>query len=146
MPRFSQEVEGVLRRSGWLPDRRVDLARWKVLAAEFTWHAAAEKFLQEFGGLRVDIGGPGITCAREPFEFDPELAVGEGERFAELSGLFGLRFFPLGEVGQGEFFLAIDEEGAVYLLGAGASRYGVGDLALERLVTGVAPERLSPPT
>ncbi|MEU3540235.1 SUKH-3 domain-containing protein [Streptomyces paromomycinus] len=146
MPRFSREVEDVLRRSGWLPGRRVDLARWKVSAAEFTWHSAAEVFLQEFGGLRVDIDGPGITCAREPFEFDPELAVGEGERFAELSALFGLGLFPLGEVGQGEFFLAIDEEGDIYRLGAGASRYGVGDLALGHLVTGVAPERLGPPS
>ncbi|MFD7631535.1 SUKH-3 domain-containing protein [Streptomyces sp. NPDC059851] len=146
MPRFSDEVEGVLRRAGWLPDRRVDLAQWKVSSAEFTWHAAAEKFLQEFGGLRVDNSGPGITCARESFEFDPELAIGEGERFAELSELFGHKFFPLGEVGQGEFFLAIDEEGAIYLLGAWVLRHGPGDLALEHLVTGVAPERLSRPT
>lgn len=94
----------------------------------------------------MDISGSGITCAREPFEFDPELAVGEEDRFAELSELFGRRFFPLGETGQGEFFLAIDEEGVVYLLAAWALRVGAGDSALEHLVTGVAPERLSPPT
>lgn len=146
MPRFSREVEGALRLAGWVPDRRVDLDQWKASLSEFTWHAAAEEFLQEFGGIRVDISGPGITCAREPFEFDPELAIGEGEKFAELSELFGHKFFPLGEVGQGEFFLAIDEEGAIYLLGGWALKHGVGDAALEHLVTGVAPEKLSPLT
>ncbi|MEU3428497.1 SUKH-3 domain-containing protein [Streptomyces gardneri] len=146
MSRFSQEVEGVLRRAGWLPDRRVELTHWKVSAGEFTWHTAAEKFLQEFGGLRFDVSGPGITCAREPFEIDPELALGEGDRFAELSEAFGRTFFPLGEVGQGEFFLAIDEEGVIYLLGACALRQGAGDIALEHLIKGVAPERLAPPT
>ncbi|MES9508503.1 SUKH-3 domain-containing protein [Streptomyces sp. NPDC000609] len=144
MPRFSREVEDALRCADWVPNRRVCLDRWKASLSEFTWHAAAEEFLREFGGIRVDISGPGITCAREPFEFDPELAIGEGERFAELSELFGRKFFPLGEVGQGEFFLAIDEEGAIYLLGAWALRHGAGDLALKHLVTGVAPERPSP--
>ncbi|MFI5981097.1 SUKH-3 domain-containing protein [Streptomyces sp. NPDC051555] len=145
MPRFSREVEGVLRAAGWLPDRRVGLTQWKASVSEFSWHAAAESFLQEFGGLRVDISGPGITCVREPFEFDPELAIGEGGRFVELSELFGRRFFPLGEFGQGEFFLAIDEQGVIYLLGAWALRYGAGDLALEHLVMGVAPKRLVRP-
>ncbi|MCR8944931.1 SUKH-3 domain-containing protein [Streptomyces sp. OUCMDZ-4982] len=145
MPRFSQEVEDVLRRAGWLPGRRIDIAPWKLSATEFVWHAAAESFLQEFGGLRVDISGPGITRAREPFEFDPELAIGEGGKFANLSELFDRKFSPLGEIGQGEFFLAIDEEGIIYLLGDWALKYGTGDFALEKLVTGVAPERLSPP-
>lgn len=145
MPRFSQEVEDVLRRAGWVPDRRVDLSQWRVSAAEFTWHAAAEKFLQEFGGLRVDISGPGITCTREPFEFDPDLAIGEGEKFAELSEFFDRHLFPLGELGQGEFFLAIDEEEVIYLVGSWVLKHGAKDLALEHLITGVAPERLSPP-
>ncbi|MFD9601967.1 SUKH-3 domain-containing protein (plasmid) [Streptomyces sp. NBC_01224] len=146
MPRFSLAVESILLRSGWFPHRRFDLAQWRAALPDFTWHAAAEEFLQEFGGIRVDIAGPGVTCAREPFQFDPELALGEEGRFAEMSEMFDRKFFPLGEVGQGEFFLAIDEEGIIYLLGAWVFRLGVGDLALEHLVTGVAAERLSPPT
>uniref|UniRef100_A0AAU2A5X7 SUKH-3 domain-containing protein n=1 Tax=Streptomyces sp. NBC_00093 TaxID=2975649 RepID=A0AAU2A5X7_9ACTN len=146
MPRFTPQVDSVLRRAGWLPDRQVDLAPWKTSMSDFRWHAAAEEFLQEFGGIRVDISGSGITCTRESFEFDPELAVGEEDRFAELSELFGRRFFPLGETGQGEFFLAIDEEGVVYLLASRVLRVGAGDSALENLVTGVAPEVLDPST
>ncbi|MFD7225520.1 SUKH-3 domain-containing protein [Streptomyces sp. NPDC059892] len=146
MPRFSPEAESALRRSGWFPDRRVNITRWKATMPNFAWNAEAEEFLAEFGGVRVENDGPGITCARESFEFDPELAIGEEGRFSELSEFFGLGFFPLGEVGQGEFFLAIDEEGILYLLGSWAFRLGVGDLALEHLVTGVAAERLDLPT
>ncbi|MCA2213288.1 SUKH-3 domain-containing protein [Jidongwangia harbinensis] len=145
MTRFTAGVEHVLRRAGWVPHRRVDISRWKASVPEFDWHAAAEDFLTEFGGLRVDIDGPGTTCVREPFEFDPDLAVGEEERFADLSDRYGHRFFPLGEVGQGEFFLAIDEQSVVYLVATAVLRHGSVDLALEQLITGVAPERLSPP-
>lgn len=145
MPRFTPPVEAVLRQAGWHPDRRVDLTRWKASLTEFPWHPAAERFLGEFGGLRVDVRGPGITVAREPFELDPELAAGEEERFADLSAAFGCAFFPVGELGQGEFFLGIDEEGAVYLLAARAFRHGPADAALEHLVTGVAPQRVAPP-
>ena len=145
MSQFSPETDVVLRSAGWLPDRRIDLAGWKALLAGFMWHDAAERFLQEFGGIRVVVRGPGVTCSREPFEFDPELAVGEEGRFAELSGMFGRKFFPLGEFAQGEFFLAIDEENIIYLLGSWALRYGEVDQALEKLVSGVAPEKLDLP-
>ncbi|PSM37785.1 hypothetical protein C6Y14_40680 [Streptomyces dioscori] len=144
MARFSPGTEQRLRDAGWVPDRRVDLTRWRASLSEFTWHEAAEKFLREFGGIRVELDGPGVTRALEPFELDPELAVGEAGRFAELSERFGRHFFPVGEVGQGEFFLAIDEEGVVHLLAAWVLRCGPSDLALERLITGVAPERLVP--
>ncbi|MFF2045096.1 SUKH-3 domain-containing protein [Kitasatospora sp. NPDC058170] len=145
MPRFSPETESVLLCAGWTPGRRVDLSDWKTSVREFIWHAAAENFLSEFGGLRVDISGPGVTCAREPFEFDPELAIGEGGRFAELSESLGHNFFPLGEIGRGEFFLAIDEEGVIYLLGAGSKRHGKAELALENLITGIAPKEIVSP-
>ncbi|MFF3005755.1 SUKH-3 domain-containing protein [Kitasatospora sp. NPDC057940] len=139
-------MEMTLRRCGWSPHRRADLTSWKFALPDFSWHAKAEEFLQEFGGIRVDISGPGITRAQEPFEFDPELAIGEEERFSELSQTFGHDFFPLGEAGQGEFFLAIDEEGVIYLLGSWALRLGFGDSALENLIMGIAAERLTLPT
>ncbi|MFI6050717.1 SUKH-3 domain-containing protein [Streptomyces violascens] len=145
MSRFSAEVELTLRNAGWSSDRKVDIKQWKELLSGFTWHAIAERFLQEFGGIRVDVSGPGVNCAREPFEIDPELAVGEEDRFAQLSNLFKRKFFPIGEVGRGEFFLAIDEEGFIYLLSAWALRIGPSDVALDHLIRGVAAERLDPP-
>ena len=145
MSRFSEEVESSLRIAGWQPGRQVDLVHWRAAIPGFSWHAAAEVFLREFGGLRVDLEGPGIARARESFEFDPELAVGEEERFSELSKLFGRNLFPLGALGNGDFFLAMAAAGGIDLLGAWVFRGGVGDLALENLVAGVAPERLAPP-
>ncbi|MFE3267477.1 hypothetical protein [Streptomyces sp. NPDC059215] len=43
----------------------------------------SDAFLHEFGGLTVNVSGPGISCARAPFELDPEPAWGEDDRFTE---------------------------------------------------------------
>ncbi|WP_184938245.1 SUKH-3 domain-containing protein [Kitasatospora kifunensis] len=145
MSRFSAGVEQTLRSAGWFPGRSVEVGSWRDSMHGFPFHAAAGEFLQEFGGLRVTVAGPGISCAREPFEIDPDLAVGEEGRFAEMSNIFGRRFFPLGETARGEFFLAIDEEGVIYLLQGWVLSLGPSDTALERLVTGVAAERLRIP-
>ncbi|WHM40853.1 SUKH-3 domain-containing protein [Streptomyces sp. BPTC-684] len=144
MSRFSPEVEGVLRAAGWFPGRRVDIEPWRKSMRGFSLHAAAEEFLREFGGIRVRISGPGITCAREPFVIDPDLAYGEEEKFAYLSEQFGRAFFPVGEHGNGEFYLAIDAEGVLYLLMSGVQLLGPSDLGLDHLIVGVAAERLSP--
>ncbi|MGW3360279.1 SUKH-3 domain-containing protein [Streptomyces bungoensis] len=143
MSRFSTETEEVLRSAGWLPGRRTNIESWKEQLTQFSWHAAAEGFLAEFGGLTVSIDGPGVTCAREPFRIDPVLAVGEEERFEELSDLFSRRFFPVGEFGVGDFFLGIDEEGVLYLLAAWAFRLGKSDEGLESLIKGVKGVKLS---
>lgn len=73
----------MLRAAGWYPGRKVDVGSW---AAEFAargivMHDAARRFLEGFGGLNVEIGGPGISCAREPFELDPAACP----RFSEVS-------------------------------------------------------------
>ncbi|WP_416979057.1 SUKH-3 domain-containing protein [Streptomyces sp. T028] len=145
MARFTTEVERVLRLSGWFPGRRTDLRAWQEQLSGFTWHPAAERFLTEFGGVSVDVSGPGVDVAREPFDIDPGLAVGEEEAFQELSERFGRSFFPLGEIGQGEFFLALDEDGVLYLLAAWAFRLGPADQGLENLVTGVKAAKLPLP-
>ncbi|MET9129620.1 SUKH-3 domain-containing protein [Streptomyces antibioticus] len=145
MTRFATEVERVLRLSGWSPGRQTDIGVWKEPLSGFTWHPAAERFLAEFGGVSVDVSGPGVDVAREPFVIDPELAVGEEEAFQELSERFGRRFFPVGETGQGEFFLALDEDGVLYLLAARVFRLGPVDQGLEKLITGVKPVKLSLP-
>ncbi len=105
-------------------------------------HDAAEAFLREFGGLTVDVSGPGITCARTPFELDPERARGEEDRFLEWGVSIGRRLFPLGELDQGRFFLAIDEVDEIYLVETWIARFGPVPQALENLVLGVAPRRI----
>jgi hypothetical protein len=102
-------------------------------------HEAAEEFLSEFGGLVFDISGPGISCAREPFELDPLLAEGEEDRFADWSEVIGKSLYPIGEGDQGHYFLAIDESGEVYLVADWVAAFGPADKALEGLTLGVAP-------
>ena len=61
MQRFSDETEQVLRDSGWQPGRRVDIQLWiqRLEGSGIIVHESAEKFLAEFGGLAVEIDGPG---------------------------------------------------------------------------------------
>ncbi|MEV4808201.1 SUKH-3 domain-containing protein [Nonomuraea sp. NPDC049421] len=147
MLRFSSKVERILRSSGWFPGRQVDIEPWKASLVSFEWHDEAESFLREFGGIKVEVSGPGISTAREPFEIDPELAMGEEGRFAELSDKFRRRFFPIGDVGTGgEYFLALDEEGRLYILiGSWAYLLGGVSSGLEHLVTGVKAEEVPLP-
>ncbi|WP_428986466.1 SUKH-3 domain-containing protein [Streptomyces camelliae] len=73
MSSWSPEVDEVLEALGWTPGRKVDTARWRSMfeAVGLPMHDTAEAFLQEFGGLTVNVSGPGISCARTPFELDP---------------------------------------------------------------------------
>ncbi|MFE2581540.1 SUKH-3 domain-containing protein [Streptomyces sp. NPDC059378] len=144
MSKWSQEVLEVLEASGWTAGRRVDTAGWRSRfeAVGIVMHDAAEKFLQEFGGLIVNIGGPGINCAREPFELDPELAWGEDDRFSEWSDSLGRRLFPLGELDHGRFFLGIDEDSEIYLVETWVASFGSMPHALENLILGVMPRRI----
>ncbi|MFF0298536.1 SUKH-3 domain-containing protein [Kitasatospora sp. NPDC004614] len=141
MNRWSDEVTRVLTASGWTPGRAVETGRWRELfePGGVELHAAAEAFLREFGGLTVDIDGPGITCARTPFELDPELAVGEEDRYLELGEDVGRRIFPLGELDHGRFFLGIDETGEVYLVEGALASFGPMPQAMEHLILGVMP-------
>lgn len=143
-PRFSRESENTLRQAGWYPGRTVDTAVWRTPLEEsgFAFHEAAVRFLAEFGGLSVDHYGPGITCAREPFEFDPLLAFGEDDRFGEWGATIGRVIAPLGECDRGRFFLGIDEQGVIYLVASWLARFGSGDEGLENLILGVMPEAL----
>ncbi|MFD8735878.1 SUKH-3 domain-containing protein [Streptomyces sp. NPDC059618] len=144
MSEWSPEVLEVLEASGWTVGRRVDTAGWRSRfeAVGLVMHDAAGRFLQEFGGLTVSIGGPGINRAREPFELDPELAWGEDDRFSEWSESVGRRLFPLGELDHGRFFLGIDEDCEIYLVETWVASFGPMPHALENLILGVMPRKI----
>lgn len=142
--RFSHEAHQVLTRAGWFPGRQVAVDLSGDGLSGFAWHQAARLFLSEFGGVSVEIKGPGVNVAREPFLFDPEVAVGEEDRFEVASERFGRAFCPVGEIGRGEFFLAVDEDAVMYLLAREAFSLGPVDEALEKLVLGVKGTRVPP--
>lgn len=146
MSRFSERAEHDLRAAGWEPGRKVDTAEWRGLleaSGEVRMHAAAEEFLGEFGGLKVQISGPGISVAREPFEFDPGDLCGEEGRFAGWGARLGKSLFPIGELDGGRFFLGISEAAEILLVETWVASFGFGDAALENLILGVKPEKLA---
>ncbi len=143
MTRFSAEVEHVLRSAGWAPARRVNTAVWRdTLEADglVHMHEAAERFLAEFGGLRVNLSGGGISRMREPFELNPADVESEADRFADWGIHLGMNLFPIGELDRGRCFLGISESGEIVLVETWVASFGTSDTALENLILGVAPQ------
>lgn len=120
-PMNISSIEHTLRNAGWHEGRAVRgrVARWRAeLAPEgFRLHAAAERILLEFGGLRVGSADRGRERATSKLDLDPSLALGEHDRLHEyFDELRGRNLFPLGEVDDGHGFLAMAEDGEVFLL------------------------------
>ncbi|MFJ5230863.1 SUKH-3 domain-containing protein [Kitasatospora sp. NPDC088391] len=143
--RAAGEVDRTLAAAGWHPGRQVPVRRWRELleaSGHLRMHAAAARFLAEFGGLEVGHGGPGVNVARTAFHLDPELAVGEEERFADWSERLGRDLFPIGELDHGRFFLAVDATGEICLVETWVESYGPFRQGLEKLVLGIKGRRL----
>lgn len=113
-------VESAIRAAGWY-ERRTDadtVRRWSEsldTPTGFRMFPAAEEALSEYGGLEIHAEGAGRDVARTSVKLDPTLALGEEERFARFRAQVG-EIYPLGEVGDGHAFLAMDRAGRVYLL------------------------------
>jgi hypothetical protein len=138
---MKQETQAVLVAAGWRPDWTVSqekLHYWSRTLIGFPFHSAAETALRKFGGLELSAQGPGETTTAESVLLDPTLAVGEGDTFSREGARAGKSLFPLGEGGNGRFFVAIAEDGYVYIFADGML-YEVGsgvEVALANLVLG----------
>ena len=144
MSRFTPAVEEVLRAAGWSPGRELPDSRLQAwsdqLGGGFTMFDTAAAALREFGGLDVDQSGPGRDRAREPFEIDPYLAVGEEDRFRLYTDEYGMALYPLGEAAGSHYFLAIDPTGRTYLVMDDIQLIAESfDEALESLIQGRGP-------
>jgi hypothetical protein len=141
--RFSNLVREILSAAGWFPGRRIEerVDQWAELLVHpngFVLFPAARAVLLEFGGLQIDQQGPGIECAREPLDLDPLLALNEEDLFAAHSKRLGAKLFPIGEALSGQAFLAISEDGQVFLVMDDVWFTGkTFDEALERLIHGI---------
>jgi len=136
------ETIETLLSSGWTPGRLVDIRQWiEVLDGEgFAIHEAARKFLSEFGGIFVDVQGSGISCARVPFELDPTLCSGESDRFSDWGRRLGRALYPIGELDYGQFFLAIDEDGVLFIVSDVVGRLDLREKGLDMLIRGIAAD------
>ncbi|QDY76760.1 SUKH-3 domain-containing protein [Streptomyces qinzhouensis] len=136
---FPDEVDRVLREAGWTPGRQVNAEPWLAAfeAEGLLRNPVVSAFLTEFGGLAVNISGPGISRAREPFEFNPMLCLGEGDRFLEWGEEIKKSIFPVGVHDEGRFFLGVDERGELYLVETWVASFGRMPEAMSNLILGV---------
>lgn len=141
MTQFLPETQAVLEEAGWTPDRHVDISAWVAQweKARITAHDTAQRFLREFGGLSIDISGPGISVARAPFKLDPSECIGEDDRYLEWSEELDRSIFPIGILDMGRFYLGIDEYNEIYLIEMWVGSYGRMPEAMDNLITGVRP-------
>lgn len=146
---WSEQTKALLTAAGWHKGRRGAgrVAEWRRKLEKpngFQMSPAAERALEEFGGLRVDYQGPGLECARGGFDLDPELAAGEEDRFKDFRDHVRGNLFPLGEAFNGQSFLAMDETGRVYLLGD-SIQLVANDIysALDSLLVGRLPKEIA---
>ena len=119
--RPSPRLLSVLQDAGWSPSRDVSQQAEKWLnelceRGRFPRLEVARAILGSFGGLHLQPSGHGEDFAPGPIDFDPLLAIGEEDRFQRFEE--GKRkLFPLGEVDNGHAFLAVDDEGHLYVVG-----------------------------
>src|SRR5919109_3720081 len=110
----------LLRTAGWFEGRDVaeKVVEWRARLSldGFEPFVAAERGLREFGGIRIEQRGPGINLARQSFEIDPLLGLGERDRFEYFEKILGVALYPFGECENGASFLAIASDGRVFAL------------------------------
>ncbi|MEU8705938.1 SUKH-3 domain-containing protein [Streptomyces sp. NPDC048565] len=153
--RFPVAVDAALHDAGWQP------GRWNIRQAE-EWadalrshaspaghqHAvfpAAVEAWAEFGGLRITASAPGRQIATTTVHIDPLGGLHLARTLGDLGRALETEVAPLGEEGDGQAILAIDSEGRVYSIDHTGDWYLGSDIdrALETLMTGVQPARLT---
>lgn len=138
------EVRRVLNAAGWTEQRNVarEIDAWSLkLSPGFRLFPAAEMTLRRYGGIHIKQAGPGEETARESFELNPLLAIGEEDRFDEYACRLGKPLYPLGEAGNGHVFLAIASDGRVFALMEDLWLLGENmEAALETLILGRSPK------
>ncbi|WP_069174408.1 SUKH-3 domain-containing protein [Streptomyces griseus] len=154
-PRFPAPLDAALREAGWQP------GRWDIRQAE-EWadalrghtspaghqHAvfpAAVEAWAEFGGLHITASTPGRQIAPAAVHIDPLNGLHLARTLRDLGRALETEVAPLGKEGNGQAVLAIDIQGRVYSIDHTGDWYLGSDIdrALETLLTGVQPERLT---
>jgi hypothetical protein len=137
--RWSSDTEHHLRAAGWYPGRTVSVELWddQLRRDGYEVHDSARRFLAEFGGLAIQAAGPGSEITRSHVKIDPSVALGEHDRLTTYFPQLGPTLVPVGEIENGHALLALDEDGAAFLVMDFAKRLGrSGDEALSNLIEG----------
>jgi hypothetical protein len=125
---FCEEVDAVLRQSGWTPERSVDISQWTdpLVKEGYEFHPTAETILKNLGGLRI-IPPHNEDNLFFPSEilFDPFYAAsGELDRVEAWQAQCRTNLAPLGEYHPSYLLLSAPggkiygaREKRIYLLG-----------------------------
>lgn len=148
------DVAEVLAAAGWVAGRRDDerASDWGFRLAlrpsrtgrQHALSPAAAEALALFGGLSVDVSGPGSEVVRTPFVLDPDQVAATAATLGAFADVLGAPLFPLGHEDGGVALLAIDGTGRVFALDHTAEWFLGGSIseALTTLVRGRRPPRV----
>ena len=118
---LSQEVQSVLRRQGWSPERKISIRDWvaQLVGVGATVLPQAESIWQNFGGLEITpVKTPNDAFAPQVVRFDPVTEVlSEVERIEFWQEQLGQKLTPLGVLYPCEGILLLGENGQVFLEG-----------------------------
>ena len=140
-----------LSAAGWTPGRdvREQVAVWKdALSSQggFEIFPAAERALREFGGLKVQQEGPGVTCYRTPFAIDPTLGGKCKKLLIHYGDFLGAELYPIGAKFGEDTLLVVASDSRVFAIGEGVWLVGLGIVdALDALLVGRMPNFLGTP-
>ena len=152
--RFPRAVAATLIDAGWDPaNPDEERARdWGLRLAthlsdtgrRHAFFPAALSLLAEFGGISVTQDGGGEDVALNGFTVDPMLALHSADVLAAFGERIGARVAPIGAEDGMVSFLAVDEQGRVFVLDHGGEWYlgESADAALTTLILGRRPERV----
>ncbi|MEU9157172.1 SUKH-3 domain-containing protein [Streptomyces sp. NPDC048417] len=144
--RWPALTDRVLRAGGWFPGRSVPVTTWESIlleTGEYEIHDAARRFLAEFGQVGIPYRSPLNTMPWTDFRLDPLLAMWDAEILDDLGEQAGTDLYPLGMVDRRNRYLAMAEDGAVYMGMDTVSLWAATpDEAVERLTRPVRPEAL----
>lgn len=111
--RPSPEADVILRQSGWVPEKPIEISDWveHLRRDGNEVFPAAETILRHFGGVRLDhreAGGP----SQHDFDVNPAHWYDERDRLEGIEDITGTRACPLGET-SGAAMLAVLEDGRI---------------------------------
>ena len=123
------KAKEVLEASGWDETRSITEMNYPK---DFSFPEHVKNILISLYGLNIKtkpreiVEENSISCFYGDLEFFPENAAGENENgtFGYFSKMLHKNFYPLGEITNGFFYIALDDNECLYLLGDNIIKLG----------------------
>lgn len=131
LEQLDQPAIEILKKSGWFAERFIEDFQYP---SDFTCPLFVKTLLENIYALVIEtepqISSDNNTkrCFYGNLEFFPEDSFGENENengtFAYFSKIMGCNFYPLGEITNTFFYIAIDDQQCLFLLGDNIVKLG----------------------